>query len=110
MKDCELQLWKTDVQSMPKLRTYSLFKETREKELYLSLSIPRKLKTALARFRTGSHSLEIEVGRHKKLSTEDRLCKFCGLSNNSIVVEDEYHVLFHCLAYNDIRNMYIELR
>ena len=62
---------------------------------------------ALARFRTGSHSLEIEAGRHKNINIEDRLCKYCGLNNNAIVIEDEYHVLFHCAAYNDVRDMYI---
>ena len=61
----------------------------------------------MARFRTGSHCLEIEVGRHKNINEEDRLCKFCGIYNNAIVIEDEYHVLFHCSAYTDIRNMYI---
>ena len=107
VKDCEMQLWATDLHDMPKLRLYSLFKESREEEFYLSLAIPKRLRFALARFRTGSHSLEIEVGRHKNINIEDRLCKFCGLSDNAIVIEDEYHVLFHCSAYNDIRNMYI---
>ncbi len=107
LKDCEIQLWSTDVQNMSKLRTYMLFKETREAELYLYLCMPRKLRTALARFRTGSHCLEIEVGRHKSLSIEDRLCRICGESINSIAVEDEYHVLFHCVGYNEIRNMYV---
>ena len=60
----------------------------------------------MAQFRTGCHSLEIEVGRHNKLNTEDRLCRYCG-ANNVTVVEDEYHVLFHCPAYKDIRNVYI---
>jgi len=107
LKDCELQLWASDVQNMPKLRTYSLFKETRQQELYLSLCIPRRLRIVLAKFRTGNHRLEIEVGRHRNLNTEDRLCKFCCLYNNSTVIEDEYHVIFHCPAYSVVRNTYI---
>jgi hypothetical protein len=107
LRDCEKQLWATDLQNLPKLRTYRLFKDIREEEFYLSLSIPRRLRVALARFRTGSHSLEIEAGRHKNINIEDRLCKYCGLNNNAIVIEDEYHVLFHCAAYNDVRDMYI---
>jgi hypothetical protein len=106
LKDCELQAWATDIQNMPKLRIYNLFKETRNQELYLSLSIPRRLRLVLAQFRTGNHKLEIEIGRHRNLNTEDRLCKFCELSNIN-VIEDEYHVIFHCPAYNDIRNVYL---
>ena len=60
----------------------------------------------MARFRTGSHCLEIEIGRHKNIHAENRLCRFCGISDNAIVIENEY-VLFHCSAYTDIRNMHI---
>ena len=105
--DCELQLWNSDMHSMPKLKTYRLFKEIREKELYLTLNIPRRLRVSLARFRTGSHNFEVERGRHYNMNVEDRLCRFCGTMNNLVCIEDEYHVLFHCIAYKDIRNMYI---
>lgn len=106
VKDCELQLWKSELENMSKLRTYSLIKQTKEQEFYLTLCIPRRLKTVLAKFRTGNHNLEIEIGRHDNLNTEDRLCKYCG-SNNNVVVEDEYHVLFHCPAYKESRDIFI---
>ena len=51
---------------------------TREEELYLSLSIPRRLRSNLAHYRTSSHWLKIEVGRHHNVAPEDRLCKLCG--------------------------------
>ena len=107
VKDCELQQWKSDVNSMSKLKTYSLFKENREREGYLNLYLPRRLRVSLARFRTGNHNLEIEKGRHKNLLLEDRLCKFCGFFNSSVAIEDEYHVLFNCIAYHDIRSIFI---
>ena len=77
VKDCELQLWSRNIHSLPKLRTYCLFKEARNEELYLSLPIPRRLRVALARFRTDSHSFETETGRHYNIAPEDRLCKLC---------------------------------
>jgi hypothetical protein len=109
IKDCELQCWATDVKSLPKLRTYCLFKETREEEFYLSseISIPHRLKSQLARFRTGNHCLEIEVGRHSKVSPENRVCKFCKENNNVDIVENEYHVLLECFMYSEIRNFYL---
>ena len=61
VRDCELQLWSSDLYAMPKLKLYSRYKESRREELYLSLPIPRRLRADLARYRTTSHSLEIEL-------------------------------------------------
>ena len=106
VQDCKLQLWSADIHGMPKLRLYSKFIMTREEELYLSLSIPRRLRSNLAHYKTSSHCLEIEVGRHHNVAPEDRLCKLCGEAN-ILAVEDEYHVLFHCPTYQYQRTVYI---
>ena len=92
---------------MPKLRLYCKYKEDKQEEMYLSLPIPMRLERDLARFRTTSHNLEVEMGRHNNISFEDRLCQLCGRSN-IFAVEDEFHVVFHCEAYNDIRHVYID--
>ena len=34
-------------------------------------------------------------------------CQLCGRSN-IFAFEDEFHVVFHCEAYNDIRQVYID--
>ena len=60
-----------------KLKLYSRYKESRSEELYLSLPIPRRLRVDLARYRTTSHSLEIQLGRHYNIARSDRLCKLC---------------------------------
>ena len=44
----------------------------------------------------------IELGRHKNLSVEERVCKKC---NNS-AVEDEIHFLCECPMYDDLRKLY----
>ena len=107
VKDCEFQRWSSQVCNMSKLGLYCKYKEDKQEELYLSLPIPRRLRRDLARFRTASHNLEVEMGRHNNVSFEDRLCKLCGRSN-IFTVEDEFHVVFHCEAYNDIRHVYID--
>ena len=107
VRDCELQLWSSDLHAMPKLKLYSRYKESRSEELYLSLPIPRRLRVDLARYRTTSHSLEIELGRYYNIARSDRLCKLCT-RHNVVAVEDEIHVMFNCDAYNDIRNLYID--
>ncbi len=107
IKDCELQVWSSDVQKLSKLNLYCIFKECRNEELYLTLPIPRRLRIDLARFRTSSHKLEIEMGRHNNIAREDRLCKFCA-RYNIVAIEDEFHVLFVCAAYEEHRNLYFD--
>ena len=88
--------------NMSKLELYSMFKFNLETESYLLLDIRREFRVALAKLRVGNHDLEIEKGRHQKKSRRDRICKFCNLT-----MEDEYHVVFGCTLYNELRDTYI---
>ena len=45
-----------------------------------------------------NNKLEIEVGRHKKKTVDERLCTVCH------VVEDEIYFLIDCPKYDDARN------
>ena len=49
----------------------------------------------MIKFRTSSHNLEIEKGRHSKpkIAIEKRLCRVCS------VIENEMHFLLHCKLY-----------
>ena len=53
-----------------------------------------KVLTKIARFRTSSHSLKIETGRHYKpiIPAPNRICEKCTLD----FVEDEIHCLIVC--------------
>ena len=57
---------------------------------------------ALTRFRTSSHSLLIETGRHNGTPRDERICKSC----NTKQIESEYHFLLVCPFYRDIRAKY----
>jgi hypothetical protein len=59
---------------------------------------------SLMRFRTGAHYLAIETGRwqHPRVPRDERLCTMCPHS----VVEDEFHMLFECDAYSQIRQKF----
>ena len=83
-----------DITLNPKLRTYCLFKTDYRREAYLNHIHHRSFLTAISRFRTSSHSLHIETGRHTIPYTpiENRLCSFCD--SNS--VDDEMHMLLKC--------------
>ena len=83
-----------DSASNPILRTYCLFKSDYRRESYLHHASNRNLLTAISRFRTSSHSLHIETGRHTVPITpkENRICKFCQLNE----IDDEIHMLLKC--------------
>ena len=72
---------------------------------YLNIVNLKIFRQALTKLRLSSHRLEIESGRWTKpliTPRENRLCKQC---NN---LEDEFHFLFECPLYNDIRQFYIK--
>jgi hypothetical protein len=77
----------------PKLRTYKTFKTDYRLEPYLTLNLPKKTYSNIARFRVSSHNLRIETGRHEipKIPPEERICDKCDNE-----VEDELHSLLIC--------------
>ena len=72
---------------------------------YLNVVNIRKFRQALTKLRVSSHRLEIEAGRWTKpqiTPRENRLCKQCN------VLEDEFHFLFECSLYSNIRQQNIK--
>ena len=88
-----------DIQRNPILRTYNTFKQRYVTEPYLYLVKYIKYRVALSRFRSSSHTLEIERGRYAKpiIPVQERLCRVC------LVLEDGRHLLFHCVLYDGER-------
>ncbi len=63
----------------------------------------RKHKSYLAQYHCGILPLTLQ----KQVSgdtypQEDKSCKLCG----SLVIEDEYHFIFHCSLYKNIRDLF----
>ena len=73
-----------------------MFKE----EEYLSKIVSRKARSLISQIRLGILPLEIEVGRFRGVSPEDRLCQNCNMG----VVESEVHFICECPLYNDLRH------
>ena len=55
-------------------------------------------RTILTKYRTGSHSLNVQKGRSNRTQRKDRLC-ICNLG-----IQDITHVLFHCNNTQIIRD------
>ena len=59
----------------------------------------------ITRFRTGSHSLAVEIGRYSNIPRENRLCS-CGNG-----VQTVWHVMAECCETRDVvRKNYSDLR
>jgi hypothetical protein len=93
-------IWARDIQNLPKLRTYRLFKREFKTEEYLLLNLKKNERSLLAQFRTGILPLRIETGRYVGESVEDRHCTLC----NSGAIETEKHFLLECSLYSNVRN------
>ena len=92
-----------------KLRTYSLIKEIKGREDYLTKIRNFKSRTTLTKFRLSNHKLRIELGRRDGTPREERTCQICHDG-----VEDEIHLLVKCKQYEELRapliNMCRELK
>ena len=101
--------WQTQINdnsSNPILRTYCSFKTEYRKEPYLYQVANRHYLTAISRFRTSSHSLHIETGRHTIPFTppENRICNFCQLN----CIDNEEHMLLYCPFHNEERTLFLQ--
>ena len=102
-KDQFLQEWSDNIQNSSKLVLYKQFKLSFCYEHYLDIVTVRKFGNALATFRSGSLGIEIERGRYLRIPRPERICKPCPKRE----IEDEYHFLFSCSAYHDIRQTFL---
>ena len=96
-------------------------------ERHIQQTNNRHLQKITAQFRTGSHWLHIETGRHKKLEKEDRICPMCAfkLRNPGLPaelwdafdsdddsdgpIEDGHHAIFDSPGYIDAREQFQDL-
>ena len=102
--DVYQQSWYAEINNSNRLQSYSIFKHNFELEKYLTSNIEQKYKVALTRFRTSSHSLQIETGRYENLPREQRICQMCNMKK----IEDEFHFLLVCPYYRDLRQKYFK--
>ncbi len=88
----------------PKLHTYVTFKDSYEVKPYSLSFINRKHRSYLAQYRCGILPLEIETGRWQNKPEEERISKVC----ESGEVENEFHFIFSCTLYYNIRATFLQ--
>ena len=95
------EVWRSEVERYPKLRTYRLFKTSFKCEHYLLLNLQRNQRSVLAQFRLGILPLRIETGRYIGEAIGQRQCNLCGSGH----IESELHFLLECSTYTDYRQL-----
>ena len=101
-----LQKWINDIQTKPKLRMYKQFKQDIRVADYVKYGKNRAQRSLIARFRSGTLQLNIELGRFRNIALENRLCEECDTNS----IEDEVHFLCICNRYELMRqNMYSKI-
>ena len=115
------------LETSSKSMTYHQIKLGYACEPYIQQANNNHLRKIIAQFRTGSHWLHIETGRHKKLAKQDRTCPMCffKITNPGIApecwdafdsddessghIEDEHHAIFDCSGYTYARELFQDL-
>ena len=97
------EVWLNGISEKPKLCTYVKVKKQYETEPYLRAMLLKHKRSLISRLRTGTLSLQIELGRFAKIPREQRICNLCKSD-----VEDEVHFMFNCPELADVRQPFYE--
>lgn len=102
-KEC----WNHEKSKSSKLAYYHSIKHRFGREPYLDVIKNSSHRYRTTKLRISAHDFEIEKGRYTNTPRDDRICKWCHLTFNSRVTEDESHVLFSCDLHAKDRNKLI---
>ena len=93
-------LWSTKISDSDRFSTYRIFTSVLQAEKYLNDITIKKLRNVLIRQRLGIN--ELGITKRFKPESVNKTCPFCP-----DVLEDEFHLLFTCPVYADIRHKYL---
>ena len=69
-----------------------------EHELDLNCIMNRKHRRTIVQFKISAHDLEMQGGQYSGKDRNGRVCKLCRRT-----IEDEFHFIFTCITYIDLR-------
>ena len=107
-----VEKWRSDINRVNanrgngrnKLRFYRCFKHSFETEPYCKSVLNRAHRGAIAKFRSGTAPINVEIGRYNNVPYDQRSCAYCKNIGILNVVEDEKHVLLECPLYIEKRS------
>ena len=93
--------WQENKSSTSKLCYYNLMKQDIKCEEYVkSRFITRQSRAVIAKLRSGTYPIAVELGRYRNIPKENRICKSCQSGS----IEDEQHFLLKCTAFDAHRD------
>ena len=98
------QKWLLEASEKTKLRTFLEVYDPDHPRAIVESLLPRNQRSLVAKLKTGVLPLKLETGRWKDSPLEHRLCIVCDDKK----LENEYHFLVHCTAYDEIRDEFVE--
>jgi hypothetical protein len=104
VKDNDIQNWHSSITSNSRLYAYSTYKSVLNVELYLKSNNRSMFKHALAKFRCSCYNSI--TNRWVGVGEEYYMCRYCSKYGYHYV-ENEFHFLFECLSFKDLRKQYI---
>jgi len=98
-----VQNWTMSLNMLPKLNTYRLLNTLSVRKNYLDCILIDCHRIALSKLRCSSHCLAIEEGRYRDIAMPNRVCTKYSMN----VVENEYHFIFVCPFFSDLRKLWL---
>ena len=98
---------KNQCEAMPKLRTFTIFKELDKTPCYITKPMSFIQRKFISKLRLGCLEIRLETGRYARprLPAEARLCQVCDNENEE--VENEFHFLFNCKSLEEERSPWL---
>ncbi len=97
--------WASSIKDKPKLDFLAILKPALGVEPFVKLNMSKYERSLLAQLRYGILPLQLETGRYNNEARENRFCRIC----NEGIVEDQYHFVFYCSAYNEKRDTFTNI-
>ena len=103
------QYLKYECEQKPKLRTFISFKKFNVLSPYITKPLTFLQRKSIAKIRLGSLELRIESGRfcRPRLEIHERTCQVCEIETESAEIETEFHFLFLCNRYVQLRRAWM---
>lgn len=102
LREQYVQNWRSQVHESRSCLNYRIFKDEFQFERYLN-DVPFNLAIQFLKFRCRNSKLPVVVGQYQNNDINERLCNLC-VSN---VIGDEYHYLFECSYFLNLRKKYL---
>ena len=104
MHKTQQQLFRTECQNKPKLRTFMLFKDFETLPPHIGKPLSFVERKTISKLRLGILPIRLETARYVRpiLPENERVC-YC----NSGRIESESYILFTCPIYNDLRQSWL---